>query len=183
MCTTHWNFADRFVQRYPHARFLRDRLFVKEDGIYTSAGVASGLDLALYLVQELWGPHFAARVAKDVVIYFRRAPGDPQLNIYTQYRNHLDHRVHTVQDMLLQSLETKLTIEALAASVNMSPRNLTRLFRKTTNISIGEYLERIRAERALQLIGEGLTKQAAALQCGLKSTNQLRSLLKRHAAS
>jgi transcriptional regulator GlxA family with amidase domain len=84
-----------------------------------------------------------------------------------------------VQDLLSQSLDKKLSIAELAATVYMSPRNLTRLFRKTTQISIGDYLNKLRSERSVQMIADGYTMQAAAQSCGLKSTNQLRSILKK----
>jgi len=114
---------------------------VHQDNLYTSAGVSSGIDLALYLTQQLWGANFAAQVAKEVVIYFRRGMDDPQLSIFTQYRNHLENRIYTVQDMLSQSIEKKFSIEELAERLSMSPRNLTRLFKKTTDTTIGAYLD------------------------------------------
>jgi transcriptional regulator GlxA family with amidase domain len=179
-CTTHWGFTERLKQHYPKIRLQTNRLFVEEDGIYTSAGVSSGIDLSLYLVEQLWGAHFAAQIAIEAVIYFRRGLDDPQLSVFTQYRNHLDHRIHQVQDMLTQSLDHKFTIYELAEKVNMSARNLTRLFKKTTQITIGAYLDQLRAEHAEKLMAEGHTLQAAALHCGLKSTNQLRHLIGQH---
>jgi transcriptional regulator GlxA family with amidase domain len=179
-CTTHWEFTDRLKTLYPKVRVQTNRLFVQEDRIYTSAGVASGIDLSLYLVEQLWGPHFAAIIAKEAVVYFRRTLEDPQLNVFTQYRNHLDHRIHKLQDILLQSIDQKFTLDELAAKVNMSTRNLTRHFKKTVGITIGVYLDQLRAGHAERLVNEGHTLQAAALHCGLKSTNQLRHLLKRY---
>jgi transcriptional regulator GlxA family with amidase domain len=181
-CTTHWEYTERLIQRYPKVRLQTNRLFVQEDDIYTSAGIASGIDLALYLIERLWGPHFAAKIAKEAVVYFRRTIDDPQLNVFTQYRNHIDQRIHTIQDLLTQTLDRKLSIEELAGKVNMSARNLTRLFKKTTQITIGVYQERLRAEHAEKLISEGHTLQATALHCGLRSTNQLRHILKNYRA-
>jgi transcriptional regulator GlxA family with amidase domain len=178
-CTTHWKYTERFIQRYPKARLQVNRLFVQEDHLYTSAGVSAGIDLALHIVEQFWGAHLAAQVAKEVVIYFRRTPDDPQLSAFTQYRNHLEHRIHIIQDRLMRSLQEKLSIELLANEVNMSPRNLTRLFKKTTNLTIGAYLDKLRAARAAQLVKEGQTLHVAAHQCGLKSTNQLRRLMKK----
>jgi transcriptional regulator GlxA family with amidase domain len=178
LCTTHWKYIERFTQCYPLAQVQQNRLFIKEDNLYTSAGVASGIDLSLFLIEELFGAAFSAQVAKEVVVFLRRAPADPQLSVFMQYRNHLEDRVHQVQDILAQSLEKKLNIEVLAEQVHMSGRNLTRLFRKTTNISIGQYTDQLRTERAQQLLREGHTLQTTANLCGLKSTNQLRQLLK-----
>ena len=176
-CTTHWKFAERFKLLYPKAKLQNNRLFVADEHIITSAGVSSGIDLALYLAEQLWGAYFAAQIAKEIVIYSRRAIGDPQLSVFMQYRNHLDDRIHQVQDLLSQSLDQRFSIEDLAEKVNMSPRNLTRLFKSTTRVTIGEYLDKLRAERAGQLIKDGHTLQAAALHCGLKSVTRLKQLL------
>jgi transcriptional regulator GlxA family with amidase domain len=179
-CTTHWEYSERLKLSYPKIRLQTNRLFVYDANIYTSAGVASSIDLALYLVERLCGAHFAAKIAKEAVVYFRRTIDDPQLSVFTQYRNHLDHRIHKVQDILMQSLGHRFTIEEIATQVNMSGRNLTRLFKKTTDITIGGYLDQLRVEHAERLIGEGHTLQATALHCGLKSTNQLHHLLTRY---
>lgn len=177
--TTHWKYLDRFTRRFPRIQVQHNRLFVHADKLYTSAGVASGIDLALFLLEQQFGSRFAANIAKEVVVHIRRTNHDPQLSASMQYRNHLDDRIHQAQDILAQSLDKKLNIEQLAAHVHMSARNLTRLFRKTTNISISQYINKLRLERARQLQQQGHTMQAIASSCGLKSTNQLRQLLKK----
>jgi transcriptional regulator GlxA family with amidase domain len=179
-CTTHWEFVGRLKTSYPKIKLQTNRLFVYDNGIYTSAGITSGIDLALYLVEHYWGAYFAAQIAKEAVIYFRRTLDDPQLSIFTQYRNHIDHRIHHVQDILIQSISRKYTIGELADKVNMSARNLTRLFKKTTEITINKYLEKLRVEHAEKLLGDGHTMKAAALHCGLNTSNQLRNLLKHY---
>lgn len=181
-CTTHWKYIERFRKRYPGLMIRENCLFVAADGVYTSAGVASGIDLALYMVEQLWGSAFAARIAREVVVFTRRSASDPQLSVFMQYRNHLDNRIHTVQDLLGQWLDRKLNIEDLADQVHMSARNLTRLFKSATGVTIGQYIEKLRVERSARMIGEGHTMQAAATACGLKSTNQLRHLLRKYEA-
>lgn len=177
--TTHWKYLDRFSKRYPLVHLQHNRLFVRSHGLYTSAGVASGIDLALFLIEQQFGSRFAALVAKEVVVHIRRTNNDPQLSAFMQYRNHLDDRIHQAQDILAQALDKNINIEQLAEQVHMSARNLTRLFRKITNISIGQYVNKLRIERARQLQQEGHTMQSIANSCGLKSTNQLRQLLKK----
>lgn len=178
-CTTHWKYIDRLSKCYPQIKVQQNRLFVQAGNLYTSAGIASGIDLSLYLVEQLFGSHFAAQIATEAVVYLRRTANDPQLPAFMQHRNHIDNRIHVVQDLLAQSLEKKIHIESLAQQVHMSARNLTRLFKKTTGTTIGEYVDRLRSERARQMIREGYTVQTAASECGLKSTNQLRRLLKK----
>ncbi len=176
-CTTHWKYTQQFTARFPDIRLLDNRLFVQEDDLHTSAGVSSGIDLALHITERLWGAAFAAKIAKEVVVYFRRGADDPQLSVFTQYRNHLEQRIHIIQDLLSQKLDRKYSIEELAEKVRMSPRNLTRAFKKAADISIGEYLRKLRVERALELLKEGHTYQSVALQCGLASVSQLKQLL------
>lgn len=182
-CTTHWKYLEDFGNRFPKVHLLSDRLITHDGNLYSSAGVSSGIDLALYLLEELFGAVFASKIAKEVVIYLRRTENDPQLSVFLQYRNHIDTRVHQVQDLMAQNLEQKNNIEDLAKAVHMSPRNLTRLFKKTTGTTIGEYLDRLRVERAIQLLTAGSKVEAAATACGLQSSNQLRSLLKKHTTS
>lgn len=179
-CTTHWKYFTDFRTSFPKAKLLNDRLFVKDGTIYSSAGVSSGIDLSLFLLEESYGSDFAAKIAKEVVIYLRRTENDPQLSVFLQYRNHLENRIHLVQDILAQRLTHKKNIEVLAQKVHMSPRNLTRLFKKTTKITIGDYLEKLRVEKALLLLADGIDVEAISKECGLKSSNQLRTLLKKH---
>ncbi|MEM9077027.1 MAG: DJ-1/PfpI family protein [Bacteroidota bacterium] len=182
-CTTHWKYFEDFQNRFPTAKLLQDRLLVKNENTYSSAGVSSGIDLSLYILEELFGSVFASKIAKEVVIYLRRSPNDPQLSVFLQYRNHIETRIHQVQDLLAQNLEDKYAIEDLAEKVHMSPRNLTRLFKKTTGTTIGHYLEKLRVEKAFQLLSKGEKVSAVSLACGLKSTNQLRTLLKKYTTS
>ena len=115
-----------------------------------------------------------------MVVYFRRGESDPQLSIFLQYRNHLDTRIHDAQNFMMENISTRFNLEDIAENVNMSSRNLTRLFKKTTGITIGNYLEKLRVENAVQLFFEGNKVEFVAKECGLKSTNQLRILLKKH---
>jgi transcriptional regulator GlxA family with amidase domain len=176
--TTHWKAFDSFQERFPKVELLKNRLFVINERIYTSAGMLSGIDMCLYLVEKELGTKFAIDIAKEVVMYFRRGEADPQLSIFLQYRNHLDNRIHDAQDFMADRLPTSFNIEEVADHVHMSSRNLTRLFKKTTGITLGDYHTKLRIERSMQLLSEGHTIEFAAEKCGLKSTNQLRTLLK-----
>jgi transcriptional regulator GlxA family with amidase domain len=182
-CTTHWKYLSDFKSRFPDTKLLKDRLFVKDQNIYSTAGISSGIDLSLFLLEEEFGSVFATKIAREVLIYLRRTVSDPQLSVFLQYRNHIENHVHQVQDLLAQNLNQKFTIDDLAEHAYMSPRNLTRLFKKTTGITIGKYIEKLRVERAMHLLAEGQKMDEVASVCGLKSTNQLRSLLNKYKAS
>lgn len=178
--TTHWRYCDKFAERFPTVVLEKNRLFTSSENIHTSAGVSSGIDLSLFLLEKFYGTTLALDVAKEVVVYFRRSGSDPQLSIFLQFRNHLDQRIHDAQDFIRNNLSTVFTLEEVAAYVYMSKRNLTRLFKKTTGITVGEYHEKLRAEKIVTLISEGHKVEFVASQVGLKSTNQVRSILKSH---
>ncbi|WP_299256676.1 DJ-1/PfpI family protein [uncultured Aquimarina sp.] len=179
-CTTHWKYFSEFNKKYPEIELIKNRLFVVEERLYSSAGVTSGIDLALYILETEFGSKLAADVAKEVVIYFRRSESDPQLSIFLQYKNHLDTRIHDAQDYMIKHIDYSFVLQDIADKVFMSPRNLTRLFKKATGITIGNYIEKLRVDRAIQLLAEGNKVDYVSDQCGLKSTNQLRNLLKKH---
>ena len=81
-CTTHWKYIKEFQRRYKTLNVLASRLFVESNNLFTSAGVASGIDLALYILERRCGSLFASRIAREIVIYFRREAEDPQLSIF-----------------------------------------------------------------------------------------------------
>ena len=179
-CTTHWKYTDRLQKDFPAVRVMKDRLFVRSGNIYTSAGVTTGLDMALALLEERHGSEFAYQVAREMVVYIRRDGSEPQDSIYMQYRSHVNDDIHAVQDWMIRHLPKKIKVEELAALVYTSPRNLTRQFKSSTGITIGAYLEKLRVEKAVHLLGNGHKVDKVARECGLLSANQLRHILKKH---
>lgn len=179
-CTTHWRYCDRLSDRYPNIETLRNRLFVETDNILTSAGVSSGIDLALHLIERHHGSRFAADIAREVVIYMRRGEEEPQLSIFLRYRNHLVDPIHTVQDYLINHFHLNPSLEQLADLAHTSTRNLTRMFKNATGITIGKYQELLRLEMADQLIKDGNKMEAVAKSCGYADVSQLYKLLKKN---
>lgn len=96
-CTTHWSRTGELARRFPHARVLTDRLFVTDGNITTSAGIASGIDMALSIIEQSEGPLVAAEVAREMVVYLRRDGSEQQESVYLDYRTHLQPGVHRVQ--------------------------------------------------------------------------------------
>ncbi|MBN9384659.1 MAG: DJ-1/PfpI family protein [Chitinophagaceae bacterium] len=182
-CTTHWKYTERLQKDYPALKVLNNRLFVKSGNIYTSAGVTTGLDMALSLLEEKHGPEFAYKVAREMVVYIRRDGSETQDSIYLQYRSHVNDDIHVVQDWMIRHLPEKIRVEQLAALVYTSPRNLTRQFKQSTGITIGKYLEKLRVEKAVHLLNNNHKMDTVTRQCGLQSTNQLRHIIKKHTGS
>jgi transcriptional regulator GlxA family with amidase domain len=180
-CTTHWKCIGHLKKAYPGIRVVNDQLFVKDGNMYTSAGMTSGIDMALYIVEEHFGPVITSKVAREMVVFLRRSGSETQNSIYLDYRTHIHPAVHQVQDHLIQHASHKNPIEDLAAMVNMSERNLTRLFRKHTGISIIEFKTRCRLAYAETLLSHpGYTIDNIAHQCGFANGRQLRRIWQQH---
>ncbi|MFJ7493913.1 GlxA family transcriptional regulator [Streptomyces sp. NPDC097727] len=177
-CTTHWSLTTAMRDRYPKARVREAALYVHEGRVSTSAGISSGIDLALSLVERDHGPELAAAVARELVLYLRRDGDDAQISPFLRYRDHVRPAVHRVQDHLAQNLDTPHTLDELAAVAHLSPRGLTRAFTAATGITPLAYQRQLRLERARTLLtGTDLTVEAVAARCGFRDARQLRRLV------
>jgi len=178
-CTTHWRRTDELKSRFPKAKVLEDTLYVKSDIIYTSAGISAGIDLALAILENLKSPHFVHKVARGLVVYHRRDQSHSQRSIYLDFRNHINPKIHEVQDFLINNLAKENSIEDLAEMIAMSPRNLSRVFKESTGLTIVEYLTELRREMAKTLLNNpAFTIDYIASQCGYKTPRQLQRILK-----
>jgi transcriptional regulator GlxA family with amidase domain len=178
-CTTHWRRIDLLQTMFPKSKVLTDVLFVKSDNIYTSAGISAGIDLALSILEELTNPLFVNKVARGLVVYHRRSSKHTQQSIYLDYRNHINPKIHQVQDFLIENIAHEISIEKLATLVCMSSRNLSRVFKEVTEITVVEYLTELRLEKAKTLKNNPeYTIDYIASECGFKSARQLQRILK-----
>ena len=98
--TTHHEVQDELARRFPAVKVVPDVLYVVDDRVATSAGVASGIDLALHVIAVDHGPALAARVARSMVVHARRNGASPQESAMLRHRDHLSDVVHRVQDVL-----------------------------------------------------------------------------------
>ena len=176
-CTTHWKRLDEFRLRYPLALAEENILYTQSGYIYTSAGITSGIDLSLAIVEEHYGPLFTHKVARELLVYHRRSSNHTQKSVYLDYRNHMHPGVHQVQDWLVENLDKKVKIVDLASLVNMSERNLTRAFKTATGVTINVFMKRLRLEKAATLSNNPeLGLEAIAAQVGYTNARQLRRI-------
>ncbi|WP_062356478.1 GlxA family transcriptional regulator [Herbidospora yilanensis] len=178
-CTTHHDLQDDLARRHPRATVVRDVLFTVDDRVITSAGIASGVDLALHVVTTRHGPAKAARVAREMVVYARRNGTEPQASAMLRHRDHLDDTVHEVQDLIDTRFTEPLPLSRLAAHAGVSERTLTRLFTRATGLTPLRYQQALRMEHAEHLIGHGTTVEAAAREAGFDDARMLRRLRSR----
>ena len=173
-CTTHHDVIDRLRQQVPAAQVKDNRIFVEDRFVLTSAGISAGIDLALHLIATHSGPQAALDVAREMVVYFRRAGDDPQLSPWLRYRNHLHPAVHRAQNLMAAEPESPWQVEDVAARSHISSRHLTRLFRQHLGISVRDYHEQLRIAITQQRIQQGAGIEKAALAAGFSSARQFR---------
>ncbi len=173
--TTHWKFTETLRLAFPRARVAGNRLYVFDGRIATSAGIASGVDLALAIVERDAGARISAAVAREMVVGMRRGGAQDQLSAYFDRRDHVYPEVHAAQDWLVEHPGEAFTIESLAHVAGVSPRTLTRQFRLATGATVKSYATALRLEHARSLLRDrALTIDAVAERCGFADGRQLR---------
>lgn len=152
--TTHWLHLDAMRARFPNVRVVDEGIFVKDRGVWTSAGVTAGIDLALALVEEDHGHALAMGVAKRMVLFLRRSGHQAQFSLALGRQEREPPRLRDVSTFVLEHLDEPLPVERLAAGVGMSPRTLSRWCREHLRESPAELVRRLRLAEARRLLEE-----------------------------
>ncbi|CAM8669560.1 COG4977 Transcriptional regulator containing an amidase domain and an AraC-type DNA-binding HTH domain [Comamonadaceae bacterium] len=180
-CTTHHTLIADLQALAPRAQVVSDRIFVDDGEVLTSAGITTGIDLALYLIEQEAGAELAARVARRLVMYQRRGTHDPQVSPWLAHRNHMHPAVHRAQDAVAREPQRNWTLAELADVACVSPRHLTRLFAQHAGISVVVYQQQLRIARAKQLLAQhGWPVERVAEACGFASARDLRRVWRKY---
>ncbi|VFR29441.1 Transcriptional regulator, AraC family [plant metagenome] len=180
-CTTHHGCLAELSELAPRARVHDNRIFVEDGRVSTSAGITAGIDLALHRIALQCGAPLAAQVAREMVVYLRRAGDDPALSAWLDHRNHLHPGVHRVQDAIARAPAQAWRLDELAALAHTSARHLGRLFREHAGCTPHDYLMRVRLALARELIHDSRQSlERVAEKAGFGSAHHLRRVWRRH---
>ena len=146
-CATHWIAADEFRRMFPEVNLVPDKIITDEQGLYSSGGAYSGLNLLLYLVEKYAGRDIAILCSKVFQIEFERN-SQSAFMIFNAQKDHEDEEIKKAQAFIESNYSDKISVDDLATLVGLSRRNLERRFRKVTYNSIVEYIQRVRIEAA-----------------------------------
>ncbi len=172
--TTHWRYASRLAAMYPRITVDPDPIYVRDGNIYTSAGMTSGMDLSLALVEEDFGPQVALGVARSLVIYLRRPGGQSQFSAALRRQTPDGSPVKRAQAWIAEHIGERMPVEQLAGIAGMSPRNFARVFTRDTGVTPAKYVDELRLEEARRLLQEsGETIETVAHACGFGSVDSL----------
>jgi transcriptional regulator GlxA family with amidase domain len=172
---THWRSCSRLAERYPEVTVDADPIFVREERIYTSAGVTAGMDLALALVEEDHGPRVAREVARELVLFLKRPGGQSQFSAQLQTQIADRAPLADLQSWMADHLDADLSVCALARRAAMSPRNFARVFARSAGVTPARYVEQLRVEGARRRLEESRsTVDEVAAQCGFGTRESMR---------
>jgi transcriptional regulator GlxA family with amidase domain len=178
--TTHWNWCHTLLKRAPRARVESDPIFVRDENIYTSAGVTAGMDLALALVEEDYGSRLALQVARNLVLYLRRPGSQSQFSAALSLQLTDRKPLRELEAWVLDNLHKQLTVPLLAQRVAMSPRNFARIFTKEMKTTPAKFVERLRVEAARRRLEESQNSmETIADECGFGNVNSMRNVFQR----
>ncbi|WP_405362885.1 GlxA family transcriptional regulator [Kitasatospora sp. NBC_00085] len=165
--TTHWAFCEEMAQRYPDVTVDREPIFVWDGSFVTSAGVSTGIDMALSLVEADHGAAFALDVARFLVLFFKRNGGQSQFSTVLEAQLADRAPIRAAQEWILSHLEQPLPVPEIAERANMSVRNFARVFRREVGTPPGQYIDQMRIARARKLLeSTDLPVTQIARRCG-----------------
>lgn len=178
--TTHWRVASRLAERYPNVQVDPTPIWIADGNVYTSAGISSGIDLALALVGEDLGDDVALEIAKNLVLFLRRPGGQAQFSVTLRSQRAPGTSLDELCIWISEHLESDLTVEVLAEQACTSVRTLIRLFQRELDTTPAKYVEDVRLEavcRAIELGGRTIGDIARG--CGYNSVDVLRKAFMR----
>ncbi|MEU4480566.1 GlxA family transcriptional regulator [Micromonospora sp. NPDC023966] len=177
--TTHWQVTHELAARCPTCRVEPDAIYVRDGTTYTSAGVTAGIDLALALVEEDHGADLARDVARALVVYMQRAGGQSQFSAPLQGPPPRSPALRKITDLVTANPRGDHSLGELAKHLNVSTRQLTRLFHDELSTTPARYVETIRFDLARALLDQGHTATQAATLAGFPSYESMRRVFAR----
>jgi transcriptional regulator GlxA family with amidase domain len=172
--TTHWQYLEALRARFPAVRVVDEGIYVKDRGVWTSAGLTSGIDLALALVEEDHGHAVAMGVARRMVLFLRRSGHQAQFSSALGRQEREPSQLGDISSFVVEHLDEPLPVERIAAEVGMSARTLSRWCREHLDESPAGLVRRLRVAEARRLLEETtLPLKAVTARTGLGDQSTL----------
>ena len=171
---THWSVCAEFARRFPSVRVESDPIFVRDGAVWTSAGVTSGIDLALALIEEDLGRAAALAVARYLVVFLKRPGGQAQFSATLSLQSAED-KFGALHAWINQHLAENISLPALARQAGMSERSFSRHYAEDTGLTPVRAVEQLRVEAARRLLLEtSLPVKRISQRCGFGSEETMR---------
>jgi transcriptional regulator GlxA family with amidase domain len=178
-CATHWRLANEFRAMFPDVNLVDDKIMTEEDGIYTSGGAYSYLNLLLYLVEKNAGRDVAVLIAKAFMIDIDKNSQSPFI-IFQGQKAHEDESVKKAQDFIETNFQDKITVDQLADLLAVGRRSLERRFKSATANTVTEYIQRVKIEAAKKDLETGRKNvNEVMFDVGYSDTKSFRTVFKK----
>ena len=146
-CATHWVAANQFRQLFPDVILVDDKILTDEDGIYTSGGAYSFLNLLTYIIEKYAGRDMAIRIAKSFMIDIDKKSQSPFI-IFAGQKEHPDAEIKKAQEFIENNYDDMISVDKLATKHAIGRRSFERRFKKATHNTVVEYIQRVKVEAA-----------------------------------
>jgi transcriptional regulator GlxA family with amidase domain len=176
--TTHWR-RDTKIREYPNVFWDLDRISTQSGRIFTSAGVTTGIDLALAIIRKDCGNDVALDVAREMVIQLRRTGGQSQYAMHLAGQFTPDDSLSRLIENIVARPDHIWSLEALAAAAGMNQRTLSRRFQKHLAMSPAQFVEKIRVDHARGLLSDNIALQTVASKSGFGDLQRMRRAFQR----
>src|SRR5215472_3845361 len=178
--TTHWRHARQLACRFPRLKVNANALFLKDGQFYTCAGITSGIDLSLALIEEDFGPRVALSVARELVVYLKRPGGQEQFSEPLKFQTQASDRFADLAAWIQGHLREDLSAEALADRACLSPRHFSRRFKDAFDATPAAFVESLRLTEARERLAlPNQTIESVAASVGFKSADAFRRAFER----
>ncbi|WP_433176642.1 GlxA family transcriptional regulator [Actinoallomurus sp. CA-150999] len=178
--TTHWAACHLLAERFPEVDVDPDPIFVRDDPVWTSAGVTAGIDLALAMVEDDLGPATARDIARQLVVFVQRPGGQAQFSAQLAAGRPDRPGLRELQRWIADHLTADLSVEALAARAGLSTRHFARVFRDGVGVTPASYVESVRVEAARRLLETTVRPlDVIARECGFGTPETMHRSFKR----
>jgi transcriptional regulator GlxA family with amidase domain len=178
--TTHWDSCALLAESFPVVTVDPDSIFVRDGNVWTSAGVTTGMDLALALVEDDLGTDVARLVARWLVLFVQRPGGQAQFSAQLSAQRPQRSSLQDLEGWIVDHTGDDLSVTVMAEQVGMSTRTFARVFRQELGVTPAAYVEGVRVEAARRLLET--TQRAVAevaRMCGFGTVETMHRVFKR----
>lgn len=178
-CSTHWLAAEEFRQMFPRIELVTDRIITEQQGIYSSGGATSYWNLLLYLVEKYTDRETAILTSKIFAIDIKR-DSQSEFIIFNGQNKHTDEEIKKAQKFIETNFQERITINELSNKFALSRRSLERRFKRATNNTISEYIQRVKieaAKKSFETSRKNITE--VMLEVGYSDTKAFRGTFKK----
>ncbi|WP_395338269.1 GlxA family transcriptional regulator [Ningiella sp. W23] len=176
--TTHFDGIEQLINRYPKVKVREDVLFTEDKGVFTSAGVSTGIDLALELVSIDNGIAVSNQTAKRLVVNMHRPSSARQTAHTLLQQRDTSGAFIDLHAWLMQSIHKQICVDEMADYVNMSPRSFSRKFNHHHGLSPHKYFSMLKVEHAKMMLARGYRLNQVCEATGYESSHGLNKLFK-----